>query len=393
MLTRASFENFKALERVDVDLSRFTLLVGKNSAGKTSVLQGMHHASQLGARQEDEHRWAEGRPGAIFSGSRDPRRLVTLPGHGPMRIALTDEQARTLSVEARLPVDESEPYQFTLALSGDEPSSITLPGVMTLPGERAETLPKVFFGLPALRRFASVALLRLDADVIMRPSMADSEQPRLEQNGEGLASVLNYFAGAEPAILDALTEDLAKVIPQVRGIRTFPAQVTRRRQERIVIGDQAVNRSFDEPVWGHRFSLDMGKGRLIPADLLSEGTVLTLGLLTALRHPLCPRLVLADDIDKSLHPGAQAELVRCIRAILAARPELQMVCTTHSPYLLDHVELDEVRVMALDAEGHAACRSLSDHPDSQRWREMLRTGEFWASVGEDWIVEKAAGGG
>lgn len=391
MLTRASFENFKALKRVDVELSRFTLLVGKNSAGKTSVLQGIHHASQLGVRQEGEDPLSIGistsRPGAIFSGSRDPRRLVTLPGHGPMRIALTDEQARTLSVQVDLPEEQQRAFcQFTVALSDDQPFSFTMPGDDTL---RSNAL----LNQPSVRRFSSVALLRLDADVITQPSVADSEQPELEQTGEGLASVLNYFAGADPAILEALTEDLARVIPQVRGIRTFPAQMTRRRQERIVIGDQAVNRSFDEQVWGHRFSLDMGQGRLIPADLLSEGTVLTLALLAALRHPLCPRLVLADDIDKSLHPGAQAELVRCIRGILDARPELQIVCTTHSPYLLDHVEQEEVLVMALDAEGHAVCRSLSDHPESQRWREMLRTGEFWASVGEDWLHETPAKSG
>lgn len=204
---------------------------------------------------------AAGRPGAIFSGSLDPRRLVTLPGHGPLRIALTDEQARTLSVAVELPEAEEQDKlklcQFTVALAGDEPSSVTL-------GRKPAENVAAFFDLPALRRFGSVALLRLDADVITQSSVADSERPELEQTGEGLASVLNYFAGAEPAILEALTADLAKVIPQVRGIRTFPAQVTRRRQERIVIGDQAVNRSYDEQAWGHRFSLDMGRGRLIP---------------------------------------------------------------------------------------------------------------------------------
>ena len=45
-----------------------------------------------------------------------------------------------------------------------------------------------------------------------------------------------------------------------------------------------------------RFALDMGEGRLVPADMLSEGTVLALGLLTALRHPQCPRLILMDDM-------------------------------------------------------------------------------------------------
>ena len=51
MLARASFENFKALKKVDVALSPLTIFVGKNSAGKTSVLQGIHHASLIGVHQ------------------------------------------------------------------------------------------------------------------------------------------------------------------------------------------------------------------------------------------------------------------------------------------------------------------------------------------------------
>lgn len=389
MLTRASFENFKALKQVDVDLSPLTMLVGKNSAGKTSVLQGIHSATLVGVRQRnDEEERPTGRLGVLFSGRRDPRRLMTQPGTGPMSISLTNQQGRTLKVEAALTTTDTEvgARQFTVSLSGHEPASISLPG-------DSPSVVKGLLGSPELRSFTSAVFLHLDAEVMIRPSTAESEQPRLEYDGEGLASVLNYFAGAEPALLEAVTQDLARIVPQVKGIRTYPAAVTRRRQERIVIGDQAVNRTFEEQVWGHRFTLDMGNNRHIPADLLSEGTVIALGILVALRHPQCPQLVLADDIDQALHPGAQIELVRSIRTILASRPEVQVVCTTHSPDLLDEVRLEEVRVMALDAEGHAVCKRLSEHPESQKWRNMLRTGEFWASVGEDWATEASSNGG
>lgn len=38
-------------------------------------------------------------------------------------------------------------------------------------------------------------------------------------------------------------------------------------------------------------------------------------------------------------------------------------------------------------EGRAYVRSLSDHPDADRWKGELRTGEFWSAVGEDWVVD------
>jgi hypothetical protein len=45
------------------------------------------------------------------------------------------------------------------------------------------------------------------------------------------------------------------------------------------------------------------------------------------------------------------------------------------------VTLEEIRVMALDRDGYARCARLSDHPESERWRSMLRTGEFWGLRG------------
>ena len=53
MLTRASFQNYKALKAVDVDLRPFTVIVGKNGSGKTSVLQGIHKITQVPLRLAD----------------------------------------------------------------------------------------------------------------------------------------------------------------------------------------------------------------------------------------------------------------------------------------------------------------------------------------------------
>jgi hypothetical protein len=40
----------------------------------------------------------------------------------------------------------------------------------------------------------------------------------------------------------------------------------------------------------------------VPAHAASEGTLITLALLTALCSPNRPRILLLDDIDQSLHP-------------------------------------------------------------------------------------------
>ena len=41
MIKRLEIKNFKAFEYADLELSNFTLLAGKNSMGKTSVIQAI----------------------------------------------------------------------------------------------------------------------------------------------------------------------------------------------------------------------------------------------------------------------------------------------------------------------------------------------------------------
>ena len=44
--------------------------------------------------------------------------------------------------------------------------------------------------------------------------------------------------------------------------------------------------------------------------------------------------------------------------------------------------------MAIDDAGSAQCGSLVDHPDFNRWKDTMLTGEFWSMVGEKWLLEK-----
>ncbi len=127
----------------------------------------------------------------------------------------------------------------------------------------------------------------------------------------------------------------------------------------------------------------------VPAQLASEGTLLTIGLLTASWTEPRPRLLLLDDIDKTLHPRAQGELVAQLRKVLEMDPELQIIATSHSPYLLDHFEAQDVLLTALSPDGSTACARLTDHPDFERWKSTTRPGEFWSFVGEDWVTQQA----
>ncbi len=125
-------------------------------------------------------------------------------------------------------------------------------------------------------------------------------------------------------------------------------------------------------------------------EAVSDGTMLVLGLLTILVTSLRrdvdkrqPSLFLIDELEHSLHPRALGELVSHLRR-LAEESNIQILATSHSPYLVDWLKPEEIRITGLLEDGSATIRELGDHPEFDRWKEEMKPGEFWSTVGEDW---------
>jgi predicted ATPase len=191
----------------------------------------------------------------------------------------------------------------------------------------------------------------------------------MERDGYGLPTVLKDLAGNHPEVYAAILKSMQSVVPQFRGLHFIKALTT----------------DFRQPVPANAFEFRVLDARL-PAARVSDGTILALAILTAAHNPDLPEVILIDDIDHGLHLTAQLQMMKAIRSAMATRPNLQVLCTTHSPYFLHEVAIDEVRVMALDAQGHTIVRSLSEHPDLERWRTAMTAGELWANWGEDWVA-------
>jgi predicted ATP-binding protein involved in virulence len=111
-------------------------------------------------------------------------------------------------------------------------------------------------------------------------------------------------------------------------------------------------------------------------------------LLAALHAPARPNLVLLDDLDRGLHPKAQKELIALLRGLLDTNPDLQVIATTHSPYMLDCMDPREVRMTFLRQDGTTECAELSQHPKFEQWKDEMTPGEMWSLFGEKWLVEE-----
>jgi predicted ATPase len=215
----------------------------------------------------------------------------------------------------------------------------------------------------------SHTLLNLNTQKLAAPSYPKNTSLRLPIDGEGLSSILAGLRLEHPAKFSGIVNQLRTVVPNLTDIRV----------RRTQIGPESI---------GHEILFDLKGADGISAGSVSEGTLLTLGVLTALSTCDSPQVALIDDLERGLHPKALGHYIDQLRILQKQDPELQIIATSHSPYLLDYLRAEEVLLTSLDENGYTVVKSLTDHPDYERWKEVMGPGEFWSTVGEDWITKE-----
>lgn len=364
MINRINFENFKCIKKLSCALGRLNIIVGPNACGKSSLLQGLDLLSYLvNDRSVD-------RIDSLFSGPRLLERIHTGNFSEPLRIecrnldsSIDFGAAKGSNSFERESLNRNRDWQAgVIARSGgdgpDYPARLKLQ-VVAAPAETS-----IYYDLENL------LLVRFDAYRISLPSYSDEEIPRVLHSGEGLASAVANLITSRNEQYEILLSRMAKIVPHLTRIRTERKKVDHRGSERI--GDSLI---FD-------FVNQTG----VPAANVSEGTLFALGLLMIMHSQACPHVLLIDDIERGLHPLAQKQMVELLRQILDANPELQIIGTCHSPYFLDFLSFDEVKVMTLADDGYSIVGTLKDHPKFEKWKEELAPGEMWSLFGEKWLA-------
>lgn len=347
MIDKFAVRNYKCLRDVTVDLERFTIFVGPNASGKSSILQALNFFSlafQVDHPQNDE-KLRELREG-LSRETEDQIELGAEIGSRAFRY-LTHSQG-LLTSKPPQGAQENRTVASNLAASDWKPWSRL----------QSPTVPLA-------------VLLRLEASKLVIPDQDPSADPTvMETDGKGLHSALASMTLNDPDSWQALQADLKRIIPNIRRLRHTKA--TQTQKSTSVLFDTVGAES-------------------LPASQVSEGTLLVLGLLTALHAPNRPGLMLLDDLDRGLHPKAQRELISLLRELLKTKPDLQIVASTHSPYLLDCMEVNEVRMTFLKDDGATMCAPLASHPNFPKWKDEMTPGEMWSLFGEKWVAEQEVG--
>lgn len=373
MLTSVRLVQWRAHEDTTVPLDpRFTALVGANGTGKTSVLDGLF---RMRLALDGSKQLFAGPNSVAFTkrrGSQDESTFVAVTGRGTQA-----------PWELRLRIRVIEGSSADLEISRNTDMQATK---LVLPLHLEAELGNDPNGPRSVR---SSDFYRLAVERIAAGDAVTSSQARIASDGSGLASVLAEWKLNEPQRYQGWVDDVRSVLPRFRDVRFTrrEKEVEERRkldlEQRRIIELITVKRLYQELL------VDFDNEGGIAAAVVSEGTLLVMALLAALHQDPLPRVVMLDDIDRGLHPHAQQELVSMVMKILDRKPETQFIVTTHSPFVVDMLQPEQVVALARNSAGRVVAKRMSEHP-KRHLLKQLSMGEFWSAEDEAWVVEEPA---
>jgi predicted ATPase len=191
--------------------------------------------------------------------------------------------------------------------------------------------------------------------------------PQLAVSGENLAAFLDYLLRKDRKRFDQVQVTLRSLVPGLEEISITTPSADRRSVELTIEG-----------------------GFEISGERLSTGVRMLFFFVALAHHPNPPHVALIEEPENGVHPQRLKDIVGLLRGLtrgeLAGRA-VQVVLTTHSPYLLDHVALpqDQVIVFRREDDGTRSAREV----DEQRLKAFLdefMLGEVWFNQGEEGLL-------
>lgn len=369
-------QNFRALREVEFkDLTPLTVLLGPNGSGKSTVFDVFAFLAECfesGLRRAWDKR---GRA----------KELRTRDVEGPITIEIKYKEANYPLITYHLAVDEKngspivvkewlqwkrgsrgKPFRFLeyregkgRAVSGERPDeedqrvefplkSADLLAVNAL-GQFAEH-PRV----AALRDFIigwHVSYLSADST---RGQPEAGPAYRLSPTGNNLANVIQFLAEQHPERLENIFRILRRRVPRIEKVLADMMP-----DGRLLL--QIKDAPFSSPIL---------------ARFASDGMLKMLAYLVLLYDPNLPPFIGLEEPENLLHPRLLPELAEECRN---ATEQTQLLVTTHSPFFINALRPEEVRVLWRDEGGYTQTKRVAD---IEGVREFVNNG---ALLGHLWM--------
>jgi len=350
-------QNFRVLRDVEFrDVSPLTVLLGPNGSGKSTVFDVFAFLAEC--FEEGLRRAWDKRGRARELRSRDAK--------GPITIEIKYREPNYPLITYHLSVDEKggnpvvveewlqwrrgrrgKPFRFLeyregkgRAISGEKPDEKDRR--VEIPLKNADLLAVNALGqfeehprVGALRDFITGWYVSYLSAESAREQPEAGPLERLSRTGDNLANVIQYLSEQHPERLEDIFATLRRRVPCIEKVlsETMP-------DGRLLL--QIKDAPFSHPVL---------------ARFASDGTLKMLAYLVLLYDPMPPSFIGIEEPENFLHPRLLPELAEeCCKAT----DRTQILVTTHSPFFLNALRPEEVRVLWRDKHGYTQTKRVKE---------------------------------
>lgn len=381
MLTKLRIEGFKAVKQGELKLSPLTLLIGRNGSGKSSALEALQWLQEAALNGLEAATTDRFESFQLLVNRRTDRIGLNLEWDSPgprkihVRYGLWVKPRIVRSRNAlRLPIVDDE----ECVIGRTSGSQWIIRSRTTGHGPAVRSTHQ---GHP-LRDSDTLALSRLDSRrqpqainsfyefirtaVFLRLSpraIAEygstsqrARGPMLDEDGRRLVALLKVMT---PSQRERLTARVQEVLESVTDVKLK----ARGDQGQLSIRERMRSRG--------------GKGEFdIPAPLLSEGTRRLTAIFALLESKPRPPFIAIEEVENGLDPWTLQVVFDALRDIAAEGT--QVLLTTHSPFLLDHVDSAQV-IHVQRKDGDTSYHSIDDYAEAAKYRGVIAPGALYLS--------------
>lgn len=371
-LTSIGVENYKAIRRGGmVRLNPLTVCIGNNGSGKSSLLEAARtyqsvmwegldkaFATARGFEHVRNKRLPTGTRWATKSSAISLRIKATLPGFSGRFDATLGINSAPAGNRVFIQ-EETIENQNALFFDRSQTDS-TLSHAQVNPGK---SVAREWLGAAPFTEFVQRwQFVLLNPDVMGEPRAQSRIGGRttLAVDGSNLAEYLLDLGERSPAAFEEVVQTMAYVLPYAAEVQPTLADDLERRVYLELVESTAAKKNFRVPGW-----------------LFSTGTLRVLAIIALLKDPNPPPVIFIEAIENGLDPRTVGLVVDLLKEATGAG-RTQVIATSHSPYLLDLLELEDLVLCQRDTQGEPKFHRAGSDKALKVWRKDFTPGKLYA---------------
>lgn len=348
MLKRIHIENFKSLKNVTLDLQPVNLLIGPNNSGKSNLLKALEFFDK-------------------YYGLSSPKNFSDY---------LFKREFEKFEIKLTFNQEENKYGTFTIS-NNNSPASLYDRADET---DHDGNILGHFFSLPKIRFINNVIIYKPDPTQLIHPYPLLPNQEMIVDNSANIIAFLDILRDKYRDNFEAIEQDLQKCIPEFSRI-----------QLENVAATEDLEKYFGDKTFKRLGLYNPQQKITYWADELSEGTLYFLALLCIIHQPNPPKLLLLEEPEKGIHPRRIKEVVDFIFN-LAQEKDIQVIMTTHHPYVVNEFQdiPEAVFIFDKDEEGATQIKNLQtdiiEPSDKANDAQGLPHIKFTQDLAEHWVL-------